>query len=144
MEDYVKWKGEQKSLKIQTLEKLAVYKRSDELVKLISEKIATCEDQSLKDYFVSKLKLMQSDYGDFVAESIQTDVKSAKKGHFEKLISNKQSEVFDSKTLGSNPSRFTPANTNDYMSHHQERNVLSHSEYLRLKDEEMDKEEWKL
>ena len=44
MEDYAKWKGEQKSLKIQTLEKLAVYKRSDELIKLISEKIATCED----------------------------------------------------------------------------------------------------
>lgn len=61
---------------------------------------------------------MQSGYGDFVAEGIQTDAKSAKKGHFEKLNSSKQLEVLDSKTLGSNPSRFTPANTKDYMSHH--------------------------
>ena len=70
MEDYTKWKGEQKSLKIQTLEKLAVYKRSDELIKLISDKIATCEDQSVKNYFVSKLKLLNSEYGNFVVESI--------------------------------------------------------------------------
>ena len=70
MEDYTKWKGEQKSLKIQTLEKLAVYKRSDELIKLITDKIATCEDQSVKNYFVSKLKLLNSEYGNFVVESI--------------------------------------------------------------------------
>jgi hypothetical protein len=44
MEDYLKWKGDQKQAKIQTLEKLAAYKRSEELIKLISEKIATCDD----------------------------------------------------------------------------------------------------
>ena len=46
--------------------------------------------------------------------------------------------------MGIKPSSFTPANTSDYMQNHSERNVLSHSEYLRLKDTEMEKEEWKL
>lgn len=83
-----------------------MYKRSDELIKIISEKIATCEDQSVKDYFVSKLKLTGSEYTDMVAQSIQSDTKSAKKAHFEKLINNSEqkSQAFDNTTLRVKPS----------------------------------------
>ena len=146
MEDYLKWKGDQKQAKIQTLEKLAAYKRSEELIKLISEKIATCDDQSVKNYFLTKLKLTSSEYNDFIAQSIQTDVKSAKKSHFEKIISSSEQKepAYDNTTLGVRSSDYTPANKSDYLPYHQERNVLNHSEYVRLKDAELEKEEWKL
>jgi hypothetical protein len=125
---------------------LAVYKRSEELIKIISEKIASCEDQSVKNYFISKLKLAGSEYNDFIAQSIQSDVKSAKKSHFEKIISgnDKNLPVLDNTTAGVRPSTYTPANKSDFLPNHIERSVLNLNEYNRLKEAEIDKEEWKL
>jgi hypothetical protein len=50
----------------------------------------------------------------------------------------------DNTTLGVRPSTYTPANKSDYLPYHSERNLLNHEEYNRLKDAEMEKEEWKL
>jgi len=61
-----------------------------------------------------------SEYSDFIAQSIQTDAKSAKKNHLEKLISDteRKEQALDNTTLGVKPSGFTPANKSDYLPYH--------------------------
>jgi hypothetical protein len=54
------------------LEKLTAYRRSEELVKLLSEKLGASQDPQAKNYLVSKLKLTGTNYADFIADSLQT------------------------------------------------------------------------
>lgn len=69
---------------------------------------------------MAKLKLTSSEYNDFIAKSIQTDVKSAKKSHFDKIISSNEQKqpVYDNTTLGVRSSNYTPANKYDYLPYH--------------------------
>ena len=158
MAEYNDWKKEVDRETVRTQQKIEHYKRSEELLRAIQDRLSSVKDtqseKELKSYLLTKLGYKNAAYTDFISNQMTQHGKEAKneakrasilktEDATSELYNYNDKQVRDSQNLGFSTAwdkdAYTPSSEFDKATYHAERKIMTQKEFMksRTKDQKV-------